>query len=30
MSLQSVDALGSVPHLEMAGWGGIYRPQPHF
>jgi hypothetical protein len=26
----SLDMLLELPHFEMAGWGGIYRPQPHF
>jgi hypothetical protein len=28
MSIICLDMLLGLPHLEMAGWGGIYRPQP--
>jgi hypothetical protein len=30
MSTISLDMLLGLPHLEMVGWGGIYRSQPHF
>jgi hypothetical protein len=30
MSTISLDMLLGLPYLEMVGWGGIYRPQPHF
>jgi hypothetical protein len=30
MSTICLGMLLGLPHLEMAGWGGIYRPQPHF
>jgi hypothetical protein len=28
MSTICLDMLLGLPHLEMPGWGGIYRPQP--
>jgi hypothetical protein len=30
MSTIFLDMLFGLPHLEMPGWGGIYRPQPLF
>jgi hypothetical protein len=30
MSTISIDMLLGLSHHEMASWGGIYRPQPHF